>query len=48
MFECIEIAESIYEGIVDPSYKRPTRLDSNFSGHTGKMIVKCTSSNTYS
>ena len=25
MFELMEIEESIYEGVVEPSYKKPTR-----------------------
>ena len=29
MFECIETVESIYEGVVEPSYKEPTRADTN-------------------
>ena len=33
MFEHMEISESIYEGIVEPSYKKPTRADANRSGH---------------
>ena len=31
MFECMEIAESIYEGVVEPSYKKPTLSDANRS-----------------
>ena len=33
MFECMEIAESIYEGVLEPSYKKPTRADANRAGH---------------
>ena len=34
MFERTEIAESIYEGVVEPSYKKPTWEDSNRAGHS--------------
>ena len=37
MFECMEMSESIYEGVVEPSYKKPTREDTNRSGPTNKM-----------
>ena len=37
MFEHMEIEESIYEGVVEPSYKKPTREDTNRSGPTNKM-----------
>ena len=33
MFERIEISESIYEGVVEHSYKKPTRSDANRAGH---------------
>ena len=33
MWERMEIAGSIYKGVVEPSYKKPTRVDSNFDGH---------------
>ena len=33
MFERVEIAESIYEGVVEPSYKQPNRVDANRAGH---------------
>ena len=36
MFECMEISESIYEGVVEPSYKKLTRADSNRAGHCRK------------
>ena len=29
MFEYMEIAENIYEGVVELSYKKPTRADAN-------------------
>ena len=34
MFERTEIAESIYEGVVEPSYKKPTSEESNRAGHS--------------
>ena len=34
MFERMEIAESIYEGVVEPSYKKPTWADANRAGHS--------------
>ena len=34
MFERMEITESIYKGVVEPSYKKPTRSDANCAGHS--------------
>ena len=34
MFERMEIAESIYEGVVEPSYNKPTQADVNHYGHS--------------
>ena len=34
MFERMEIAEFIYEGVVEPSYKKPTRADTNLTVHS--------------
>ena len=34
MFERMEISESIYEGVVEPYYKKPTREDANRAGHS--------------
>ena len=34
MFDRIEIAESICEGVVEPSYKKPTRTDASCDGHS--------------
>ena len=34
MFERMEIAVSIYEGVVEPSYKKYTRVDANCAGHS--------------
>ena len=33
MFERMEIAESIHEGVVKPAYKEPTWADNNRDGH---------------
>ena len=33
MFERVEIAEYIYKGVVEPSYKKTTRADANRAGH---------------
>ena len=33
MSERMEIEESIYEGVVEPSYKKYTRVDVNSGGH---------------
>ena len=33
MFKHMEISESIYEGVVEPSYKKLTRADANRAGH---------------
>ena len=30
----MEISESIYEGVVEPSYKKPTQADANRAGHS--------------
>ena len=38
MFEHMEIAESIYEGVVELSYKKPPRAYSNRAGHSRKKI----------
>ena len=37
MFERMEIAESIYEGVVELSYKTSTRVDVTCSGHSRKI-----------
>ena len=34
MFERMEIVESIYKGVVEPSYKKPTQADSKCAGHS--------------
>ena len=38
MFEHMEIAESIYKGVVEPSYKKPTRVESNHADHSSQKI----------
>ena len=48
MFGCMEIAESIYEVVVEPAYKKPAWEDSNRAGHGSKMIVEAALSNTES
>ena len=47
MFECMKILEYIYEGVVEPSYKKPTRKDDNRAGISRKIREECASSNTY-
>ena len=48
VFECMEIAESIYKGVVEPSYKKPTRSDSDRAGIIRKTREESASSTTYS
>ena len=36
----MEIEEFIHEGVVEPSYKNPTRADAKMSGLITKMIVE--------
>ena len=43
----MEIEEYIYEVVVDPYYKKPTREDYNRADHRRKMRGEATSSNTY-
>ena len=38
MFERMEISESIYEGVVEPSYKKPTVADANRDGYRRQKI----------
>ena len=38
MFERMDISESIYEGVVEPSYKEPTRADVIHAGHIIQKI----------
>ena len=48
MFDCMEISESIYEGVVEPSYKKPPRADANRAGHIRKKRGESASSWTRS
>ena len=48
MFECIEISESIYEVVVETSYKKNTRSDTNRDAQSRKIRGEFASSNTYS
>ena len=43
MFERMEIAESICKGVVEPSYKKPTRADANRAGHSSQKIGEAAS-----
>ena len=43
MFEQIDIAESIYEGVVEPSYKKPTWEDANRASHNINNIGEAAS-----
>ena len=43
MFECMEIDESIYEDVVEPSYKKPTWVDANHAGHSRQKKGESTS-----
>ena len=44
MFECMEITESIYEGVVEPSYKKLTQTYSNRAGHISQKRGEAASS----
>ena len=44
MFYRMLISESIYEGVVEPSYKKPTRVDANRDGHRRQKRVEAASS----
>ena len=44
----MDIAEYIYEGVVEPSYKQSNSAYSTRSGHNSKNIWEYTSSHTYS
>ena len=46
MFECMEISEYIYEGVVKPSYKKPTREYDNCAGISRKIRGESASSTT--
>ena len=44
MFEHMEISESIYECVVEPSYKKTNRADDNSVGHIRQNIGEAVSS----
>ena len=46
MFEFMEISESIYKGVVEPSYKKTTRVYNNRAGFSRKIRGEAASSNT--
>ena len=46
MFEHMEISESIYEGVVEPYYKRNTRTDANRAGNSRQKRREAASSRT--
>ena len=48
IFEHMEIAESIYEGIVEPSYEESTRSDATRAGLIMQKRGESASSHTYS
>ena len=37
IFEHMEIDENIYEGVVEPSYKKTTQIEDTCAGHSSKM-----------
>ena len=43
MFECMEISESIYEGVVTPSYKKTTQAEANHTGLSRNKRVESAS-----
>ena len=47
MFECMEIAEIIYKGVVTPSYKKNTREKANSTGLSRNEIREAALSNTH-
>ena len=47
MFECTDIAESIYEGVVKSSYKNSTGADTTHAGHSSKKRGESASSHTH-
>ena len=47
MFEHIEIAEIVYEGVVTPSSKKTTRSEANCTGLSRKKRVEASSSNNH-
>ena len=47
MFKLIEIEESIYGGVIEPSYEKPTGEYSNPAGPSSKMGGESILSNTF-
>ena len=47
IFDRIETIDSIYEGVVEPSYKRPTQADANHAGHSRHKRGEVASSWTF-
>ena len=48
MFDYMVIAECIYEGVVEPSYEKPTRSYLNRASHIRQKRVENALSKTYS
>ena len=48
MLDSMAISGSIYEGVVEPFYKKSTRADATLSGHSRKNRREAASSHTYS
>ena len=46
MFERMEIYESVYEGVLEPPYLKPTWADSNHAYHSSQKRVEAASSCT--
>ena len=42
LFDRMEISESIYEGVLEFSYKQPTQVDANRAGHSRQKRGECT------
>ena len=40
MFGHMEIADYIYEGVVEPSHKKPIHADSNRAGHSSQKDTR--------
>ena len=47
MFERMDISESIYEGVVELSYKRSTQTDANRDGHSRNKRGEASSYKTH-
>ena len=47
MFERMEISESIYEGVVEPFYKKSPRTDTNRASHIRIMRGEAALSTSY-